>query len=1202
MFSLQKKLCLLVFVIALCFNARAQAINPTDSLDWANKNQEAEGYYKQGNYEKAIASAKQAVQKSIAVFGKQHPNYLLSISNLSNSYKKNGQFKEAEPYSKEIVNINKQLYGKEHSKYLASIRNLAILYMNMYVYEEAEPLYLEISSTIKKLYGTENNTYASSLYDLAYMYDEMLEYAKAKPYYEECLAIRKKTLKPEHDDYLLVLNDLAALCSTMGFYAQAVTYHIESLAIRQKKYGKISAAYALSASNLGVVYMKMNNYAEAEIYLKEALDIRKQVFGMEHKSYASSLYNLGSLFLNTGRYKLAENLYKESVLVYKRALGPNSADYAMAINMLANLYVQLANYDEAGKLYKEALTVMANAKGRTHPSYAVILNDAALSYQKKGEYKKAEDAYKESLSITKAVYGNEHPEYATGLDNLATLYHDVANYAVAEQLYKEAIDIRKKSLGMLHTSYATALSNLAGLYADIANYIDAEPLYKESNDIIKKVQGAESMDYAIGISSLASMYQDKDDYAAAEPLLREAVNILRKMFGEEHPHYAKAVGNLGILLRKKKQYSTSENLLLQAITINKKIYGQKHEAYCHSLNAIAGLYADMNRNADAEKYYKEAVVLTEQVLGKNHPDYSNYLNNLVTFYYQSHNLTGWSNYFDESTNQWVKTTQQNILKFSEAEKEEYLYRYDYYLHTLNSMLYHNKTKKTGPFYYVTNCMQGWLLNSKKGMFNMAANSTNPLVKQTLLEWENCYAQYSKAIQLSIEQQIKADINTDSLFVQSMELEKKLIRLMPEMEKLIDATGSNVAVISSKLKEGEVLVHWVAFEYFSPQKWTDSTIYAAYIIKPNEKEATFVAVCERTQLIQLLQAYHGAKGRSTIKSDKVADTDIDKKLFNLLWKPLLPYLKNANTVYNIPAGQLNKVSFISLTDSTDGKALLEKYELHQLLSINELLQPEKASSSKTIKMFGGADYNKLVDTKTGVPNETIKVSPSYRSAEQGELSTTWGYLPGTKQEVNGIQQSIVSKEWEVTSFIGTEATEANFKKLSGSNAPRILHMSTHGFYFPPPKRNKEKESDNSGKDRPLLRSGIVLAGVNNYWGKNRILNDNEEDGIVTAQEIANMNFQKVELVVLSACQTALGDITNSEGVYGLQRAFKMAGAKKLLISLWEVPDAETAELMQLFYANLQKGETIFAALRHAQLAMKAKYKNTVKWAGFVLIGE
>ena len=190
--------------------------------------------------------------------------------------------------------------------------------------------------------------------------------------------------------------------------------------------------------------------------------------------------------------------------------------------------------------------------------------------------------------------------------------------------------------------------------------------------------------------------------------------------------------------------------------------------------------------------------------------------------------------------------------------------------------------------------------------------------------------------------------------------------------------------------------------------------------------------------------------------------------------------------------------------------------------------------------------------------------------------------------------------------GINATEESFKALNGQASPSVLHIATHGFFFPDPKQTDsiQRKFESSAKvfrqsDNPLFRSGLLFAGANNAWQGNPV--SGIEDGIVTAYDVSNMYFPNTKLVVLSACETALGDIQGSEGVYGLQRAFKIAGVKNLVMSLWKVPDAETSEFMQLFYNNMFNKQSVSDAFYHAQTTMKNKYRNEpVKWAAWVLV--
>jgi len=218
--------------------------------------------------------------------------------------------------------------------------------------------------------------------------------------------------------------------------------------------------------------------------------------------------------------------------------------------------------------------------------------------------------------------------------------------------------------------------------------------------------------------------------------------------------------------------------------------------------------------------------------------------------------------------------------------------------------------------------------------------------------------------------------------------------------------------------------------------------------------------------------------------------------------------------------------------------------------------------------------------------------------------SWQYLPGTEKEVNTIDSLGQQKKYAVFSKSGNVATEESIKALSGNASPVVLHIATHGFFFPDPKTDTIKNKFASANvfrqsDNSLFRSGLLFAGANNAWTGKQIAGI--DDGILTAYEVSNLYLPNTKLVVLSACETGLGDIEGNEGVYGLQRAFKIAGVENLIMSLWKVPDLETGEFMQLFYKNIFDKQSITDAFYNAQAIMKNKYRNEpFKWAAWILV--
>lgn len=330
------------------------------------------------------------------------------------------------------------------------------------------------------------------------------------------------------------------------------------------------------------------------------------------------------------------------------------------------------------------------------------------------------------------------------------------------------------------------------------------------------------------------------------------------------------------------------------------------------------------------------------------------------------------------------------------------------------------------------------------------------------------------------------------------------------------------------------------------------------------------------------------------------------MYNLIWLPIEPYLKGIKNIAYSPAEKLHSIAFQALPVDSN-TLLIDKYNLQQYTSIRQLaLNDTTAQNVKPadIVLFGDADFSMdsiAIAKQRNVKMDTTTVSTTLYAPQKNEMSSSaWNNLPGTADEVEKIGALFKKNGIPTKLFMQQKASEKNLKTFS-NQSPQVLHIATHGFFL----QQKNKNASTSGRqnaytfaDDPLLRSGIVLSGGNYVWnGKAPV--EGAEDGIVTAYEISQLNLSNTELVVLSACETGLGDVKGNEGVFGLQRAFKMAGVKKMIVSLWQVPDKETAELMKAFYGYWIKGKTINDSFKEAQADMRNKY-SPFYWAAFVLV--
>ncbi len=307
------------------------------------------------------------------------------------------------------------------------------------------------------------------------------------------------------------------------------------------------------------------------------------------------------------------------------------------------------------------------------------------------------------------------------------------------------------------------------------------------------------------------------------------------------------------------------------------------------------------------------------------------------------------------------------------------------------------------------------------------------------------------------------------------------------------------------------------------------------------------------------------------------TGKQKNLYQAIWQPLEIALAGAKTVYFSPAGLLHRINFNAIP-GRDGKPLADRLHLVQLSSTRQIALPQplaNATLSPEAMLFGGIDYepDSLNKSPALIPQDYAHTRGGidFEDADSTLRGGAWGYLPWTEKEVNSLQSILKQSGLRPVLYKGAEGSEEAFKNIGAEGAsPRVLHLATHGFFFPDPKRLPQQAGTDASAfkraEHPMIRSGLILAGGNYAWKTGKPFRPDREDGVVTAYEISQMNLSNTELVVLSACETGLGDIEGNEGVYGLQRALKIAGAHYIVMSLWQVPDAQTQELMTVFYTN------------------------------------
>jgi len=1070
-----------------------------------------------------------------------------------------------------------------------------------------------IGLSIKELEKEEINdtTYSNILFEKVNVLFSMNRFTEALEIAEIAFPIEKKFIGEKHI-YTANSYDVFAMIyfSMEGKDSLGFNFAIKSLELKKELLGDYHPEVAMNLNNIAQIYSQFGKFEKALPFQEQAMLAYKKSFGEEHLDFATSVNNLALIYFEMGLYEKALPLNELAFKTYIKSLGEVHPDVAMSFNNQAQVYYKMGQYDMSLQFQKQAYTIYKKSQGENHPNVAISIDNLSQLYQDIGQYERALPLSLQALEIRKIAFGNEHADVALSLNNLALLYFELGQNAKALSMNEQALLIRKKVLGENHLDVAISLNNLAQLYFELGQYEKALPFQEQAFKLLNNYRGDYHPDVAMSLNNLAKLYLELGQKEKALTTNEKALEIRKKVLGENHPDVAMSLNNISYLYLEIGQYENALSFNELAIKIYRKSLGEFHPKVAKSLNNLANIYSKMGQFEKSLTINEQALKIRKKVFGEDHPDVARSINNQALVYSEMGQLNKSMPLFEQSLA--IQNKQLTLILPSLSEEQKFnflkLHASSYEMYDALVLNYpHYKSLSTK--YSINNSLLlgNITMRSNELMRNSILNSNDTTLIQNFENWLGLKRQYVNAQSFSLEEMKNKGIDLKSL-VDSIEIKERSLSLtsqlfQTEQEKL----QLNYETLKSRLAKDEAFIMFHSFNYFNGKSWTDSVLYAAYVVRPNQKEPQFVKLFEQAQLDSLMLAEDVSSMMSNLYNPS------DSALYNLVWKPIARFLGDAKKVYVAPSGQLHKLAFAAIGDGT-GQVLSDTYEIHQVLSAQDFVYPSSPkvfnkdlkASNTSIALFGGINYEPLKTTAFR-QDSVLNNSKTLLSKDIASRSS-FVYLPATQKEIEGIQRQFKQNNKTTLSYSSSEATEVTFRALEGEKAPVILHIATHGYFAPDPKvdRNKiqlhlmRQTSRYLSAENPLLRSGLMMAGSNASW-RGAITLAPEVDGILTAQEVSNLNLLNTQLVVLSACETGLGDIKGREGVFGLQRAFRMAGAKYLLLSLWRIPDEETSEYMQLFYSELLKQNDIKKAYKSTQSSMRQKYPNSpIKWAGMVLV--
>jgi len=860
--------------------------------------------------------------------------------------------------------------------------------------------------------------------------------------------------------------------------------------------------------------------------------------------YYQATYSLGESKREQEHFLKADSILNQVKIEIDKNKGAYHYLNINVLNHLGRIYTETEKYEDGIESFELALKlIQKNKLGKKHPIYAKLLINYGRLLQLTGKYKKAEEMLLDAEVIYKATY-NETSNYAFMIVWLGILYEKLGKqdkrlfYAIKQK------EIFKNS-GRF-SDYARTLNNLSTIYVDQQKFQEAEALFTEGIDILKANKQTETSLYAALLMNYAALNIDLEKYKKAQNLSEEARIILAKVFSKKHPWYASVINNLAYIYKKTGDFKKAKTYYLETENIDGETLGKRHPYYIGTTYSLANITELATEIDTAYHYYQRAN--TGQV-------------NLIYNYYSG---------FDEAVRlSYLTTTEADFHKFL-----SFAFRHQQAIPTLS-------TDAQDLNLAIKNLALDFSADNQS-LANEIKDSATIKIYQ---DWLATKKQLSQSYIQSPAEQAASGIDLLALEEKAELLEKELVRNeVLATAQLTQQKRTSFEDFKSTIQANEAVIDFIRFPYYLPDRQTDSVYYCALINRSDFDQPKMVLLGEEKQLKRLLRSNVRLNGGN--------------------------YVENQISV----SGLLHKVSFAALY--VDDKPLLDHYNFTYYGNLRAYGQTSKINiTNQSISLFGGANFNldsiqltqiaqqykkdsKVVNT---IPIPTTIPASNAADTSNTRSAVTFNYLQGTQKEVESIAQQFQVKNWQAQTFVNHIALEENFKSLTGQKAPSILHIATHGYFYAPLKEGRKVPDNTRGRimsaKNPLLRSGLALSGANYSWKLGKRI-PNLEDGILTAYEIAQQNLGNTNLVVLSACETGLGDVVNGEGVFGLQRAFKMAGVKNMLISLWKVPDFQTQELMTTFYQFYLQSNDASDALYQAQLAMSKKYRPFY-WAGFIL---
>ena len=1000
------------------------------------------------------------------------------------------------------------------------------------------------------------------------------------------------------------MSDLASYHSQKGDYDSAIATGNEAMRMLREKVGKKHQYYNIAMANQATFYSMRGQKGDADNAVAlglAALDGLKK----STPEYATALNSLAVYYSLAEDWANANKISVKARKAAKKRLKDDPARYATVMNTQAVQLAKAGNYAEAVAYAREAKESFEKAGSDKTLAYAKLLNNMATFTSHRQNYVEAAQLLETAMPIIERVAGKRHPDYLRCVSDLAGVYRASGNLSQADRLANQVNDVNSDMDTGDNEKNARALSRQAAVFASNGNFVRAIEneqkaffFFKERDD---KMGMAQSMGY------LASYFAKQGKQDMAYQTAEAALEYFRQM-GKRSTAFAQALNNTAIICYNANLFLKATDYGRDAMKMYEQIGDTATAIYARIL-ANNALFSFSNGNIDdALEMAVKSVELQKRVLGDDHPENVKLMYNLAVYCSKAGMHDKATQLLKEATAMQAQFIRSSFLHLTSQERENFWQRKRYVFQYAPMMAYMNPNSADMATMAYNSMLftKSILLNSEIDFRSIIRHSGDKELIAKFDRLESLREQLDGYYRLSVKEQ-KAD--PDRMKRDIYSLERTIVNECKEYGSFTDNLSIDAARVSQALADDEAAV-----EFTDIYVHGRGNTYLAFILRKGQPTPKMVRLFSDDDLEEF--TYGGKALAEALQSRQGIDSVYsDKRLGGMMWQPLMKELCGVRRVFFSPSSLFYQLA-VEYMPCDSAHRISDIYELHRVSSTKLLaMRTTEAAPVTKATVYGGLNFDMdLAQLKeqhnmrrATAATELMMAMAHFDTTRALDSLATRGsvsFLPGSMREAESVGEQLMQNGVETDMLIGDEGTEETFKALSGQQRS-VIHIATHGFYFSEDDLMLRKQKlvfladDEEDGGNPLNYSGLLLSGAN-YVLNGGQLPEDIEDGVLTSNEIAHTDLGKTDLVVLSACQTGVGDIRD-DGVFGIQRGFKKAGAHSLIMSLWSVDDEATDKMMTKFYEKLMEGKSKQQAFREAQHDMRqGYYGEPFYWAPFILL--